>query len=307
MPVEFIEVVCRGWEETTAVGARSAPRYGRGPTRTGDPLGVNEVLWPTELRALDGLLGNPKVRDSQHAKLSGMLAALREHRARRIALWIAVPIALAVVLAQVFLPALAAKRIMDRVARYGTVKSVSVSAWPALELLWGKAGSVTVRAGSLTMTSTQIASLLAEAHKVRDMKVNADEARIRVAGLPRGLTLSQVQMEKHGSSIQAVATLTQPQLDEALPNGFHVEPVASGAGQVEVKASGGLFGVQASIDALVKPLEGRLVAEPQGFPLAGFGTVTLFSDPRLEVQSVGVQVQRAQPLTYGLSLRASLR
>ena len=24
---------------------------GRGPTRTGDPLGVNEVLWPTELRA----------------------------------------------------------------------------------------------------------------------------------------------------------------------------------------------------------------------------------------------------------------
>ena len=25
---------------------------GRGPTRTGDPLGVSEVLWPTELRAL---------------------------------------------------------------------------------------------------------------------------------------------------------------------------------------------------------------------------------------------------------------
>jgi hypothetical protein len=24
---------------------------GRGPTRTGDPLGVNEVLWPAELRA----------------------------------------------------------------------------------------------------------------------------------------------------------------------------------------------------------------------------------------------------------------
>jgi hypothetical protein len=236
-----------------------------------------------------------------------MPATLMEHRARRTALWIAAPLALAVVLAQVFLPALAAKLIMDRVARYGTVKSVSVSAWPALELLWEKAGSVTVRAGSLTMTSTQIASLLAEAHKVRDMKVNADEARIRVAGLPRGLTLSQLQMEKHGASIQAAATLTQRQLDEALPNGFHVEPVASGAGQVEVKASGGLFGVQASIDALVKPLEGRLVAQPQGFPLAGFGTVTLFSDPQLDVQSVGVQVRRAQPLTYGLSLRASLR
>src|SRR5580658_1512223 len=28
-----------------------ALRDGRGPTRTGDPLGVNEVLWPAELRA----------------------------------------------------------------------------------------------------------------------------------------------------------------------------------------------------------------------------------------------------------------
>src|SRR5690348_11272978 len=25
--------------------------HGHGPTRTDDPLGVNEVLWPTELRA----------------------------------------------------------------------------------------------------------------------------------------------------------------------------------------------------------------------------------------------------------------
>ena len=31
-------------------------RDGRGPTRTGDPLGVSEVLWPTELRARLDLL-----------------------------------------------------------------------------------------------------------------------------------------------------------------------------------------------------------------------------------------------------------
>jgi hypothetical protein len=236
-----------------------------------------------------------------------MPAALRGHRASRIALAIGALLALAVVLAQVFLPALAAKRVRDRVARYGTVKSVHVTAWPALELLWGKADSITVRAAALSVTPAQIALLLSEAHKVRDMTVSADTTSMRVAGLARGLTLSNVQMEKHGVSMQASATLTQRQLNEALPNGFHVEPVASGSGQVEVKASGGLFGVQASIDALVKPLEGRLVAQPQGFPFAGFGTVTLFSDPRLEVQSVGVRVQRAQPLTYGLSLRASLR
>jgi hypothetical protein len=35
-------------QKTTTLQAFSS---GRGPTRTGDPLGVNEVLWPTELRA----------------------------------------------------------------------------------------------------------------------------------------------------------------------------------------------------------------------------------------------------------------
>jgi hypothetical protein len=236
-----------------------------------------------------------------------MAAGLRGHRASRIALGVGAPMALALVLAQAFLPALAAKRVSDRVARYGTVKSVSVTAWPALELLWGKAGSVTVRAGTLSMTAAQVASMLAEAHKVTDMLVTTDATNLVVAGLPHGLTMSSVRTEKHGTAMQASATITQQQLDEALPNGFRVEPVASGGGQVEVRASGGLFGVQASIGALVKPLEGRLIAQPQGFPLAGLATVTLFSDSHLKVESVGVRVQRRQPLTYGLSLRASLR
>jgi hypothetical protein len=214
---------------------------------------------------------------------------------------------LAIVLAQVLLPTLAAKRVSDRVARYGTVKSANVSAWPALELLWGKADSVSVSAGKLTVTPAQIASLLWEARNVSHVTVTVDAAILHLTILPKALTLSDVRMERHGSALQASATMTQQQLDEALPGSFHVEPAASGDGQVEVRASGGLFGVQASIGVLVKPLEGRLVAEPQGFPLAGIATMTLFSDPHLKVESVGVRVQRRQPLTYGLSLQASLR
>jgi hypothetical protein len=229
------------------------------------------------------------------------------HRGVRLALGFAAVVVALLVLAQLLLPPLAAKRVSDRVARYGTVKSASVSAFPALELLWGKADSAHIRAGKLAVTAAQIGSLLWEAHNVKDMTVLADAANLRVAGLPRGLTVSDVRLEKHASIIQASATLTQQQLDEALPRGFHVEPVASGEGQVEVHASGGLFGVQASIDALLKPLEGRLVAQPQSFPLAGLATVTLFSDPHLHVESIGVRVQRRQPLTYGLSLSASLR
>jgi hypothetical protein len=229
------------------------------------------------------------------------------HRGARVALGVAGALVVLLVLAQLLLPALAAKRVSDRIARYGTVKKVSVSAWPAIKLLWGKADSVSVSAGTLTATPAQIGSLLWEAHPVDNMTVVADAARLLVAGIPNGLTVSDVHMQKHGSAIHASATLTQQQLNQALPNSFHVEPVASGDGQVEVKASGGLFGLQASIGALVKPLEGHLVAEPKGIPLAGLATVTLFSDPHLAVESVGVRVLSRQPLTYGLSLGASLR
>lgn len=214
---------------------------------------------------------------------------------------------LLVVLAQVLLPSLAARRVRDRVSRYGTVRSVSVSAFPAVKLLWGKADSVDVKAGALSVQLSQVATLLWEARAVDSMTVTAEAATLTaVPDLPKGLTVNDLRTEKHGSAISASATLTQQQLNEALPSGFHIEPIASGGGQVEARASGGLFGVQASITALVKPLQGRLVAEPQGFPLASLGTVTLFSDTRLQVDSVAVRVLRTQPLTYGLSLAATL-
>jgi hypothetical protein len=214
---------------------------------------------------------------------------------------------LLVVLAQVFLPTLAARRVRDRVARYGTVHSVSVSAFPAVKLLWGKADTVDVSAGALSVQLSQIAALLWEAREADSMTVTADTAKLSaVPDLPDGLTVNHLRMQKRGSAISASAVLTQQQLNEALPSGFHIEPTASGGGQVEARASGGLFGVQASITALVKPLEGRLVAEPQGFPLASLGTVTLFSDTRLRVGSVGMRVLRTQPLTYALSLAATL-
>jgi hypothetical protein len=234
--------------------------------------------------------------------------ALRVER-RRVGLLascvLAVPV-LVLVLAQAFLPALAAHRVRARVARYGTVSSVSVKAFPAIELLWGKADSVGVHARTLSIGPAQIGSLLWEAHDVATMTVLADEATLRTPTLPNGLTLSDIHMVKHGSLVSASATLTQRQLDAAFPSGFRVEPVASGDGRVEARASGGLFGLQASIGAVVRPLEGRLIAEPKGLPFAGLATVTLFSDPHLKVESVGLSIERSHPLTYGLSLTAAL-
>jgi hypothetical protein len=235
--------------------------------------------------------------------------ALRVER-RRIGLLascvLAVPV-LVLVLAQAFLPTLAAHRVRARMARYGRVSSVSVKAFPAIKLLWGRADSVKIRADALSVPSNEVAKLLWEGHDITDITVSASTATLTaLPNLSHGLTVSDARTEKRGSAVDESATITQRQLDEALPPGFHIEPLASAGGGVEARASGGLFGVQASITALVKPLEGRLVAEPRGFPLASLATVTLFYDPHLKVESVDLRVLRSQPLTYGLTMRASL-
>ena len=73
-------------------------------------------------------------------------------RKLRLLAYVAGGVVLLLALAQLLLPRIAASRISSRVGRYGKVQSVSVSAWPALKLLWGKADSAQVRAGSLSLS-----------------------------------------------------------------------------------------------------------------------------------------------------------
>jgi hypothetical protein len=226
-------------------------------------------------------------------------------RGARVALWLAVPVVL-LALSQAILPPLVAHVVRGRISKYGSVQSVSVSAWPALELLWGKADSASARARSLTLTAAQMSKLTWESRSVHDLDLAVARLEVKVPGLRSGVVLSDVVTRKRGTLMSTQGTLTQADLAAAMPSGFTVQPVASGGGQVEVHASGGLFGVQASINALVKPLEGRLVAEPQGVPFGGFAKLTLFSDPHLKVQSVGMSVLSTQPLAYRLSLTMSL-
>lgn len=224
-------------------------------------------------------------------------------RTRIALLATALPVLL-VVLAQVLLPGLAADRVRSGVERYGSVRSVHVSAFPALELLWGKAGSVSVSTGRLAMTPAQVASLLWEARASDTLNVSAAAVVLHAPQLPRGLEVSDVAMRKHGAEVAASATMTQAQLQAALPSGFEVQPTASGQGEIEAHAAGGLFGLQASLTVLVRAVEGALVAEPRGLPFGGIASVTLFSDAHLKVRSVAMRVLRTHPLTYALSLRA---
>jgi hypothetical protein len=225
-------------------------------------------------------------------------------RASRIALAVVALVLLLVLLAQVLLPGVAATRARERVERYGPVHSVQVSAFPAVELLWGHADSVRVNAGTLTATPAQIVSLLGEAHAIGTLTVLAQGAVLHTAQLPGGLELSDVRMQKRGSSVVASATMTQAQLQRALPSGFQVTPTTSGEGGIQARASGALFGVQASLGVLIHAVEGSLVAEPRGLPFGGIASVTLFSDAHLKVESVALRVLRSDPSTYLLTLQA---
>jgi hypothetical protein len=211
-------------------------------------------------------------------------------------------IALALVLAQLLLPGIAADRVRARVGKYGTVESVSVSAWPAVELLWGTVGSVKVRARSLQISPAQTAKLLWEARGVQTMSLTA----LSVKEGP--LQLRDASFQKHGDALQGQAWTSQADVKAALGEAFEVQLQSSGGGQVEVRVGGGLFGVKASVEAVARAQEGKLVVHPLGFLLEGL-RLTLFANPHVRVEGVGASAE-AEPsgvaAGYRLTMRASL-
>jgi DUF2993 family protein len=209
-------------------------------------------------------------------------------------------LALLFVLAQVLLPRIAASRISSRVGRYGKVRSVSVSAWPALELLWDHADSVRVSANNLALSTAQLGSLLWEARGVSSLQVSADRVQLGT------LTVGEASLSKHGSSLDAQAVVSEADIKAALPPGFGVRLLRSVGGEVEVQASGGLFGVGASVNAVAGASEGKLVAHPLGFLIEGL-RLTLFADPHVYVEGVGASVATEQPRSYRLTMSARLR
>jgi hypothetical protein len=204
--------------------------------------------------------------------------------------------------AQVLLPRLAADRISSRIGRYGRVQSVSVSAWPAVQLLWGSAGSVGVRAGELRASPAESAKLLWEGRGVSSIDMSA-------SGAQEGpLKLRDITLRKRGGQLSAQAFASAADVSQALPAGLSVALLESAEGRVRVRATGGLFGVQASVQAVAEASEGKLIVHPVGFPLEGV-RLTLFSDPHVYVTGVGasaVSVAGGES-GYRLTMSAILR
>jgi hypothetical protein len=219
-----------------------------------------------------------------------------------LALWGGGTVLVALGLAQIFLPKIAASKISSRVGKYGSIEHVHVSAWPAIKLLWGDADTVEVRASHLRVTPSQTAKLLAEAHGISDLDLSS------LAASEGSLPLSDVSLHKHGHKLSAHAFVTQADVKAALPEGFDVELLGSSEGQVEVRASGGLFGIGASVNAVAQASGGKLVVHPRGLLLEAL-KLTLFADPRVYIESVEAHTASGDggASGYRLGIGASLR
>ncbi len=204
---------------------------------------------------------------------------LVRHRATRIALVGAGGVVVVLGLAQLLLPGLAAQRVRDQLGRYGDVRSVTVSAFPAIELLWGRAQSATASATHVSISLAQGGELLWQARGVDRLDVSARDMRLE------SLALHGVSLRKVGSALYIEGSITEDALRAALPGSAAVQPLGSVSGGVEVRVTGSIFGAVTSVDVLLLAEDGRLVAQPQGIPFAGSLKLTLLSAPHVYLQS----------------------
>lgn len=199
--------------------------------------------------------------------------------------------------AQFVLPAIAAQRLRDRLAASGKVLQVEVDAFPAIELLWHHADRVVVRMSQYRSDPGDLGGLLHEAADVGSLDASVAELDVGQ------LTLRNVSLRAHASTLTATARVTEADLRAALPVVQSVQPAASAAGQLTLRGTAAVLGTRGGLDATVRAQNGQLVLQPD-VPFGGFAKITIFRNPKLEVDSVGAN---AAPGGFSVSANGRLR
>ena len=149
-----------------------------------------------------------------------------------------------------------------------------------------------------TIDPPQTDELLSEARGTSKLDLRASSAR------EGPLAVSDVRLTKRGRKLRASAFASAADVRAALPPGFDVQLIGSEGGRVEVRASGGLFGVGASVDAVAEAREGKLVVHPRA-PLLEAFKLTLFDEPDVRLTGLAAREATGAGGEAGYELEAS--
>lgn len=184
-------------------------------------------------------------------------------------------------LSQAFLPGIAADRLRNSLEQHAQGVRVSVSASPAFELLFGHADRVEIQIKQLYpgTSSHSLGDLLARTREANVLNVSVRHMYTRV------VELENVSLHKRGSRLSLSATVTRAALEAALPGDLRLNATDPNAQTLALTATTKVLGHTISGRALIMAVGSRLEIAPD-YPVLGLFHVTLFSDPRVSVDSL---------------------
>jgi hypothetical protein len=217
--------------------------------------------------------------DSQTGGAQGIRRLVPRSRAARLTVIPAAGVLVVLVVAQLVLPPIAASDIRGRLGDGAEVTSIKVSAFPAIELLWGQVDSLDLVMERYDATPDELFGQIKQSGEVGTLKVSIKTLNIGV------LTLHDVHVHKSDGHLRFGARVYTSDLQRALPIIQSITPVASSNGDLALRGTASVLGARVSVTATVAAQDGKVVVAPQGL-LGGFATLTVFDDPHLRVQRV---------------------
>jgi hypothetical protein len=157
---------------------------------------------------------------------------------------------------------------------------VSVSAWPAVELLWHHADSVTISMRSWSAGSGRLDGQLGRLGDVGTLRASIGVVRVG------SLIVHRASLDYSNRRLLGQGTVREADLRRAVPFLRSVVPVASSGGRLVLRGTASVLGlVGGSVDATVQASAGKLIVSPD-VPLGGLATVTVFSARAVRVMGV---------------------
>lgn len=211
----------------------------------------------------------------------GTLAAKRPRNRLRVAGIAAGTVVVLAITSQLLLPPLAEWRLRSNLQRNADGVKVEVSAFPAIQILLGRADRAEVSIDSARSSGGgKLGDALGEARRAEEVDVRIDRLT------SHGLLMRDVTLTKRDDRLVGGAVVLRKDLAAALPPGIEVRARDAGAGGIVLRGSIDALGVKGSARFRIVVRGGGIVIEPIGGGLASLVTFTVFRDDHVRVDSM---------------------